>query len=764
MQPHLFRWIACLTLAWAVTSPWASAAATPLAHPSSTSSITPQTPSSRPRVALVLSGGGARGFAHVGILKALEAAQVPVDMVVGTSMGAIIGGLYASGMSADELEREILGVDWSGMFQSRPPRQALPHRQKEEDFEFSPVLQVGFRDGEFRLPQGAVSSNALELLLRRYTLHTRHLPDFDSLPIPFRAVATDMETGQAVVLDQGDLAAALRASMSVPGVFTPLEWNGRILGDGGLVNNLPVDVARELGADAVLAVNIGTPLAGRDSLGSVIGVSLQMINILTEQNVQRSLQQLTPRDLLLTPPLGDLTAADFSQARQLLTLGQQYAHTVTASLERFALPGAAYAQWHQRRQDRRLALQGQTTQPLAFVRLKGPPLARLDNFLSRIETQAGQALDPGKVEQDVARLASSDVFQRIDYRLENSNQGEGLVYDLQESEAGPNQFRIGLGLKTDFQGQGDFNLRLSHNLRWLTDTGTQWRNRLELGATVALGTELYQPYGSSRNRFLSAYLDHELRKVELFDTHGAPLVSGRRRTSRIGLDHGWHLGENGRWGDVRLGWLGTRRQSIPDFINSRSITVADQLTWTESALRLAVVTDQLDHANFPQSGHRFTLDLQSGNLNDNQGRAHFLRWDSSFNAVASTGPHTFNAYLRLARTDHVPRGAIDEYALGGFQQLSGYRLGQVMGNNLILGRLSYYRRLTAEPGLARAWFAGGTLELGNAWSDSRDISWGSLRTGSSLFLGADTGFGPLYLSLVHAPRGTTGVYFLLGRP
>lgn len=718
----------------------------------------------RPRVALVLSGGGARGFAHVGILKALEAARVPVDMVVGTSMGAIIGGLYAAGMSANELEQEIQRLDWPGMFVSRPPRPLLPHRQKEEDFDFSPVLQVGFRDGEFRLPQGAVSSNALELLLRRYTLHTRHLDNFDGLPTPFRAVATDMETGKAVILSSGDLAAALRASMSVPGVFAPLEWNNHILGDGGLVDNLPVDVARAMGADVLIAVNISTPLSGREKLGSVIGVSLQMINILTHQNVQRNLQQLTRNDLLLEPPLGTLTSADFSKALELMTLGQTYADTVTASLERYALPPADYAQWQAERRQTRLALQDKSTQPLAFVRLHGVPLNQIDNLLTRVETKAGEALDPLVVEQDVARLASSEAFQRIDYRLENTARGEGLVYELQESDVGPHQFRIGLGLKSDFQGEGDFNLRLSHNLRQLTDSEAEWRNRLELGATVALGSELYQPYGSGHTRFVSLYADHELRKVEVYDTGGFPLLSGRRRTSHLGLDHGWHLGEGGSWGDFRLGWIGTRRQSIPDFANTSPANVLDKITWTESALRLAVVTDQLDHANFPQSGHRFTLDVQSGTLRNDFGKTNFLRWDGSLNAVTTVNTHTFNAYLRLARTNHIPQGAIDEYSLGGFQQLSGYRVGQVVGNNLALGRLSYYHRLTAEPGLARAWFAGGSLELGNAWSSTQDMSWSDLRAGSSLFIGADTGFGPLYLSLVHAPQGYTGIYFLLGRP
>lgn len=721
---------------------------------------------SRPRIGLVLSGGGARGFAHVGVLKALEEARVPVDVVVGTSMGAIIGGLYASGMQVADIEREILKVDWDGLFSQRAPRQSLSQRQKEQDFEFSPVLQLGFKDGEFRLPQGAVSSRSLELLLRRYTLPTRNLRSFDELPMRFRAVATDMETGEAVVLRAGDLAAALRASMSVPGLFSPLHWNERILGDGGLVNNLPVDVARELGVDAIIAVNIGTPLASRDTLDTVLGVTVQMINILTEQNVQRSIGTLTRADLLLAPPLGTITSADFDRAQELIGLGNTYAQTVQSSLERFSASPQSYGQWREARNKAHQALQEQTQTRLAFVRIDGVPDNQQPRLRSRIDTQTGDVLDPAKVEADLQRLAATEDFARIDYRLEPAadSPGEGLVYELRDDPWGRNQFRIGLDLQTDFQGQGAFNLRLSHTRRWFNEQGAQWRNQLELGSTIAARTELFQPLGTTQKRFLSAYADYELRNIELFDANGDPFARFQRHTTRLGLDHGWSLGQAGHWGDVRLGWIGSMRKSIPQYINGIELGSVRPLEWTESALRLGVVTDQLDHANFPQTGHRFKLDVQAGHTRQSGETTGFLRWDGSITGVLTKGIHTLNAHLRLARSNHVPLGAVDEYSLGGFQNLSGYRVGQIVGNNLALGRLTYYQRLPFETGPARALFAGATAELGNAWTDSRDISWRSLRFGSSIFIGADTAVGPVYLSLVHAPRGYTGVYFLLGRP
>ena len=269
----------------------------------------------RPKIGLVLSGGGARGLAHVGVLKVLEQERIPVDLIAGTSMGAIIGGLYASGMTAGELERELLLVGWDRVFASRVAREQLSQRRKEEDFEFSPLVELGMRNGEFRAPQGTLSSRGLEILLRRFTLPVRNIQQFDALPTPFRAIATDMETGSQAILSSGELSLAMRSSMSVPGVFAPTEVNDRILGDGGLVNNLPLDVARGMGAQHLIAVNVGTPLSGRKALSSLIGVTGQMINILTEQNVQRSLATLDAEDVLISPGLGDLGSSDFERTK-----------------------------------------------------------------------------------------------------------------------------------------------------------------------------------------------------------------------------------------------------------------------------------------------------------------------------------------------------------------------------------------------------------------------------------------------------------------
>jgi NTE family protein len=722
----------------------------------------------RPRVALVLSGGGARGFAHVGVLKALEAARVPVDLIVGTSMGAIVGGLYASGMTAEELEREILGVDWNGLFSTRQPRQMLSQRRKEEDFELSPVLLLGFRNGEFRLPTGAVSSRSLEMLLRRYTLPTRHLPSFDGLPTRFRAVATDMETGKAVVMDRGDLAAALRASMSVPGVFSPLEIDGRILGDGGLVNNLPVNVARDLGAEVIIAVNIGTPLAGRDSLGTLLGITTQMVNILTEQNVQASIATLTPRDLLLAPPLGDLSSGDFERGAELVRLGNDYARTVSEALARFAAPAPQYQAWADARRTQ-AELNATRVGTIASIRFEGVEDARAARIATTLDTAPGQAVDVRRIEEDLQELAALGDYERIDYRLVRNADtgGEDLVIGLRENNWGPNYLRLGIDLRTDFQGEGAFNLRLSHNRHWLNDSGAEWRNRVQVGETLGLYSEIYQPLGLASERFLSAYVDASVRRVDLYGLDGDALARLQRRSLRLGADIGWPIGLRGTVGEMRLGLVSSARRATPELLSASlaGLPVASSVRWRENGLRAAVIADQLDFANFPSRGYRALGEFVAGRRKEVGGATNsFTRVEGNFTGVRSFGPHTLNMGARFAHASRIPLGAIDEYSLGGFQNLSGYRTGQVAGNYLVFGRLTYYRRLPWDVGVARALFVGGSLEAGNAWLTRRDISLGDLRGAGSLFVGADTGIGPLYLSVVSAPKGFTGLYLFLGRP
>jgi len=715
----------------------------------------------RPRVGLVLSGGGARGLAHVGVLKVLERERIPVDVIAGTSMGAIIGGLYASGMSADELERELLAVHWDALFASRVARRELPQRRKEEDYDVAPDLEFGLRDGELRAPVAAVSSRGLELLLRRYTLPVRGVTAFDRLPIAFRAVATDMETGQPVVLERGDLALALRSSMSVPGVFAPTEVDGRVLGDGGLVNNVPIDVARAMGADVVIAVNIGTPLAPRESLDSVVGVTAQMINILTEQNVQRSLATLGPRDVLVTPQLGALTAGDFARMRELIALGETGAQAALPRLAALAVPAPAYAEWRLAR------TRGKAPAPvLGFVAFEGSRTTHPERYADELESQPGTVFDRERAERDARRLAATGDYLRTDYRIAEVDGRDGLVFDLEDKPWGPNYLRVGLTMDTDFRGDSRFNVRLLHARRWLTSAGTEWRNLLQIGEEPTLASELYRPLGVSSalqaDWFVAPHASAQRRRVVLYDPSdlGLELAQYRRDVLQAGVDVGrpW-----GRVGELRLGasWLSYRNE--PESFGTGRLELVSQ-RFVERALRARLVVDQLDFAFFPTRGWRVEAVAAAGLRDARRRDKRFQRAEVEAMTVGTFGAHTLDAYALLQATNAEGLDVFGRYTLGGFHRLSGYRSDQLNGNAVVLLRLGWRTPVTGRLLFARNLVLGATLEAGNAWLDTDAASLPDLRRGGSLYLGTDTGVGPVHFGLTYAPRGSLGLVLFVGRP
>lgn len=621
------------------------------------------------------------------------------------------------------------------------------------------------RDGELRAPLGALSGRGLETLLRRYTLPVSAVQDFSRLPIPFRAVATNLETGEPVILGSGDLALALRSSMSVPGVFAPTEADGRILGDGGLVDNLPIDVVRAMGADIVIAVNIGTPLANRDSLGSVGGLTAQMISILTEQNVQRSIALLRPVDVLITPALGALTAGDFGKTRELIAQGEAGAQAQLQGLARWSLEVPAYATWQALHRQQKAA-----PARLSFIRIEGSKLTNPQRLVDQLESTREQAFDERKAERDARRLAASGDYTRADFRLVHTADGDGLAFDLEDKPWGPNYFRVRLDLFTDFRGDSAFNIKVNHNRRWLSDTGTEWRNFLQIGETPKLVTELYHPLnwsiGSKNDWFVAGYASVERRQITVYEPDSGDEQARFTRTAgRVGIDLGQPWGE---FGELRLGVSHIVLRNRPRLISGDFSGQRDDVTIHETGLRLGAVVDQLDYVNFPLRGYRVEAETVIGkrSVSGEPSRRSFTRFELESTGAATWGRSTFNAHLSAKSAGGEDLSGLGRYSynLGGFHRLSGYRYDQLAGSHVLFGRLEMYQRLEYVPLFTRGLFVGGTLEAGNAWVRARDVSLSNLRSGMNAFVGADTGLGPLYLGITYAPHGESGLYLFLGRP
>jgi NTE family protein len=548
--------------------------------------------------------------------------------------------------------------------------------------------------------------------------------------------------------------------MSVPGVFSPTDVDGRILGDGGLVNNTPVDVARALGADIVIVVNIGTPLAGRETFNSAVGLTTQMVNILTEQNVQRSLASLTPRDVLIAPSLGALGSADFNEVRRFIALGMAGTWGRSDKLAALGLSREAYAAWRSRHPPPDFSKPA-----LSFVRIEGTEVTNPERLLPMLETKPGQTFDIARAERDTRRLASGGDYTRADYQLLREAEGNGLVFDLEDKPWGPNYLRAGLDLSTDFRGRSAFNLKLSHNRHWLTQNGTEWRNRIQIGEVPKAFTELYRPLNWTSSRaddwFVAGYAGLERNRISRYSAvTGDEFAIFRRNQFVAGVDLGQPWGD---FGELRLGWSRLVLRTVPQLFSTDYTGFNQRVSWIEDALRARMVVDQLDFASFPQSGYRAEAQVWAGHRSGTL-RGAFNRLEAEGTAVRTWGSHTLNLHAVLQIADQGNPAGIERYALGGFHQLSGYQAGQLSGNDVLFARLTWYRRLSQTPALTRGFFIGGTLEAGNAWVQSSAIRITRLRTGASLFIGADTGVGPLFFGITYAPQGSAGLALFIGRP
>ncbi len=402
----------------------------------------------RPKIGLVLGGGGARGAAHIGVLKIIERERIPIDYIAGTSMGAIVGALYASGKSPAEIEEIVNSINWLDALNDKGPRNEHSIRSKKNDAEFAISMEVGFNNGKFQLPTGLLQGQRMEILLRRLLIDTSQVRQFDDLPIPFRAVATNLVTMQPVVFDDGDLTIAVRASMSVPGGFEPVRHEGMILVDGGIVNNVPVDVARAMGADVLIVVDVRTPLSAAGDLDSVGAVLNQIINGLMNAETDEEIVTLTSDDIYVLPDLRDLGATDFTHAYSAIGWGEEAALTHLDQLQRLSLSHSDYAAHVAARPAQVKAL---PTIDEIDINHKSP--GTRESVGKLLAWQEGKILDLNQLEGNISSIYSEGTFSTIQYEMVTDNNRTKLNIELKDKPWGPTILKAALRVSDNFEGE-----------------------------------------------------------------------------------------------------------------------------------------------------------------------------------------------------------------------------------------------------------------------------------------------------------------------
>ncbi|MDH3441851.1 MAG: patatin-like phospholipase family protein, partial [Gammaproteobacteria bacterium] len=445
-------------------------------------------PGERLRIGLVLGGGGARGAAHIGVLKELERQRIPIDAIAGTSMGAIVGSLYASGMTPDELEALVGSIDWADAFIDNPQRQGLSYRRKQDDAAYPVKLELGLSDGEVLVPKGLIQGQKLQLILREQLLHVAHVTNFDDLPTPFRAVASDIATGEVYVMGRGDLALAARASMSAPGIFSPVVVDGRTLVDGGLGGNVPVSVVRDMDVDVVIAVDVEFPLYKPEQLQSALAISEQMLTILIRKETRRQLSELDEHDILIRPDMGDYGSTNFDDIVDIITPGESATVDAATRLSAYSMSERDYQAFATAK--RRPAAEPET---IDFVRVLDAGPLSADELVARLDTKAGDRVDTQQLAADLDRLYGLQYYQHVDYRLVREDGRTGVEFRTTAKSWGPNFLKFGLSLEDDFEGSTAFNVAARVTATGLNSLGAEWRNDVQLGTNPRFDSELYQP-------------------------------------------------------------------------------------------------------------------------------------------------------------------------------------------------------------------------------------------------------------------------------
>jgi len=714
--------------------------------------ISAPAPAAAPRVGLALSGGGARGIAHIGVLKVLEEMRIPIHCVTGTSMGSIVGGTYAAGVTPEKLREVVLKTDWDQIFRDQPPREEIAIRRKVDDYKTLFRPEFGVKNGGLALPTGVIAGVSIEAFFRVLTAEAYDVSDFSKLPIPFRAMATDIETGDSVVLDKGSIAQAMRASMSVPGALAPVEIDGKLLVDGGIANNLPIDEARKLCADVVIAVNISTPPLKRSEITSALSVAGQLVNFLGKQTVDEQLKSLTSRDVLIAPDLGDISAAKFDRSADAIKIGEEATRKLADSLQRYSLPPDQYAAF------RTAQIAGARPPPIVgSIEFKGLDRTNPEVLRGLVETKPGDPLNEAKLGDDLRRIYGRDDFEGIGYTIGGGTTGpRALTIEPREKSWGPDYLRFGLGLESDFKGDNAFNVLFEYRKTWINRLGGEWLTQFQIGQNTYIGTEFYQPVEESGRWFVQPYAlaGQQTRGVFIGDDKVADYRIGNQQ---VGIDGGAVLDT---WGQVKMGPVWTRVNARVD-TGSPVLPSVKELT---AGLRAQLFVDRQDQAWFPTDGmsanaQAYAALTSLGSAQSYQKLAGTARW------VKSWGLNTVQLAAQGGTDFGSNMPAYESFTLGGPLHLSGYRLNEFAGRDFWFARAMYYRKIFPLPDiLGSGVYAGASAEAGHMSNRFDGLpSPGQLWSGSA-FLGADTFMGPMFIGFGLAPAGRWSLYLLLGAP
>ena len=714
----------------------------------------------RPKVALVLSGGGARGGAHVGVLKVLEENHIPIDMIVGTSMGSFMGGLYASGWKPDDMAKMLIETDWNKYIRADFDRAKIPMQRKMVEYTYQGRLGVGINaKNEVVLPTGVLKREPLLLKFDELTSNVYDITDFDKLPIPYRAVATDIQNGDAVVLGSGSLAEAIYASSAIPGGLQPININGIDLVDGGVSDNIPIDVARKMGADIIIAVDVSENFSNSVDVSSYLVVMGQLVDILMRKNANESLKTLKQEDILITPDLEGYTGLDVEKYKEIIEAGYKAAKKEVGLLKKLTLSQKEYdkyiAKYRKSLPSKKVIIDG--------IEIHNNTYLANDIIREKIRQEVGQPYNDEQLREDILNLYHLTIFDSINYKIKKRDGQNILVITTTPSWNNKGDLLFSLSLDDDFKGHSSYSLKVGYLMYGVNSLGAEWRTDFEIGKKQHYSTEFYQPLDNHQMTYLRPFLSYEKT------TYVVPTGDeGNQELESTGYGGGIGFGINiSSTFRTELNLAAYKDRSVVDFIPY------DEEFHSRQA-NLKFLYDSLDNYNFPNSGFLGELHLKKDAKSwgsDYDYEQIYLKLQKPLSYFDSSFIVNFKFANTNVKTETIGSdggkaiSVFNTFTLGGMFNLSGYQSYSIVGNNMIFGSLMYRYRIKNGGffgSLGMPLYAGITLESGNAWYDGESFSSSDLKYSTSLYVAADTPLGAFYFTYGSADSGDKCLYLTLG--
>ncbi|MCG9698261.1 patatin-like phospholipase family protein [Shewanella sp. Isolate11] len=713
----------------------------------------------RPKVGLALSGGGAKGAAHIAVLKALEENHIPVDYIAGTSIGAFVAGMYALGYSASEIETIMMGADWDSGYYDTIPRASLSYRDKQQRDRFNIPINVGYSDNEMKTPSGLLRGQTMSLLLQNSTDLVHRYEHFDQLAIPYRAVATDLETSKAVVMSRGSLVEAMQASATVPGALQPAEYEGKLVVDGGIANNMPVDIVKEMGADIVIAVDIGSSLVPREQLQSTVAVLNQLSTMLTNASTERQKLLLTDTDILIRPDVGEMSTTDFSVMPEAYRLGEEATLAQIDKLKTLSLVPEAYAAYQAHKTAVSLAWKANVDKPVVEIRFKNNSKVSATLLRETLGIKEGEVVDKATLEQGINNVYALDKFERVNAEFIDTDEGRVLVLDTQAKSWGPNYFQLGFSWEDNFSLDSYVALDVAYVMTDLTQYGGEWRNAIRLGFEKLLSSEFYLPLDPDQRFFARTELSYSNKDWPLY-SNNVRVLNLDQTNYRADLGIGMNYIKEGV---IEVG-VTTERGDLENAI------FTENLDYSSYGAYLKFGFDNLDSINFPTSGNRITLDFyyrkdQNPSTSGKQEPGTSLQVEANWRGALSFKNHAFVGMASLATVDDEPELSVHVAELGGFLNLSGYHKKSLVGPHKVFGAFIYQYDLGRDMlGMTDyPLYLGTSFEAGNIWMSREEVNLGDLIYGGSVYFGTDTSVGPAALGFGWADDGEKSIFLFLGK-